>query len=380
MASPMRFGTAVLLLGLMPSFGRADESYFPDLVFDNEDKEHNDFTVDWYTQHLKAMREASLWILSQGDRGATSYRFLYLPTFTRPLSVRISGTGETASLHVVQLDGKGGYKPGKIAYDRTVGLTAAQWADFQRYLIRIKFWNAPARPGLELDQGIGAGLTQDGTRMVFEGIQEGRYQVFDWQWEEAKDAVLTKLCMHILELSGLDLEYPYIPEFLFDDRGRERYTKILQAMKEPSLFQDAEIGEGAAYRFLWISSPARSVALRVERTGEEEDKTGPLPMLHLVEHIGTTSTRYDVSLSREQWGSVQRRLADIKFWSLPTMGKAGGPEDAPRLLVEGVHDNVYHVIERAVRPPSDLIKVFEWVMSLAGKDVRGTKGGLLVEP
>jgi hypothetical protein len=38
---------------------RADEAFFPDLVFD-EDRERNDFLVEWYSKHLKAMKERSL--------------------------------------------------------------------------------------------------------------------------------------------------------------------------------------------------------------------------------------------------------------------------------------------------------------------------------
>jgi hypothetical protein len=79
----------VIAYGLVASQpASADEPFFPDLVFD-ENKEDNDFTVDWYSKHLKVMKEPSLWRLSERDRSATVYRFLWLPTFHRPVSVRV---------------------------------------------------------------------------------------------------------------------------------------------------------------------------------------------------------------------------------------------------------------------------------------------------
>src|SRR4051794_40881868 len=81
---------------------RAEERFFPDLVFD-ANKEHNDFIVDWYSKHLKAMKEPSLWKLCEKDRSVTVYRLLWLPTFDRPVSVRLVRRSEGAVLYAVLL-------------------------------------------------------------------------------------------------------------------------------------------------------------------------------------------------------------------------------------------------------------------------------------
>ena len=76
----------VVMLGMCVAI--ADEPFFPDRIFDR-DKEENDFFVEWYSKHLKAMKEPSLWKLAQNDRSAIVYRFLWLPTFDRPVSIRL---------------------------------------------------------------------------------------------------------------------------------------------------------------------------------------------------------------------------------------------------------------------------------------------------
>src|SRR5271166_4529571 len=97
----------VVAVGLIRADGvaQADEPFFPDLVFDT-DREGNDFIVEWYSKHLKAMKEQSLWKLSQKDRSSTVYRFLWLPTFHHPVSVRLVRSSEGVILHAVSLDGR----------------------------------------------------------------------------------------------------------------------------------------------------------------------------------------------------------------------------------------------------------------------------------
>jgi hypothetical protein len=116
---------------------RAEERFFPDLVFD-ANKEHNDFIVDWYSKHLKAMKEPSLWKLCEKDRSATVYRLLWLPTFDRPVSVRLVRRSEGAVLYAVLLDGRGGYEPGKIKVNKCMKINGKQWKEFQRLLDKVK--------------------------------------------------------------------------------------------------------------------------------------------------------------------------------------------------------------------------------------------------
>lgn len=56
---------------------KAQEPYFPELVFFPKNKEVNSIIDDMTSVHLKAMKEPSLWKLSRKDRTPTVYRFLW---------------------------------------------------------------------------------------------------------------------------------------------------------------------------------------------------------------------------------------------------------------------------------------------------------------
>ena len=103
----------------------APDSYFPPGAFAIGDLPigRGDISgklAKWFSEHLRAMDEPSLWAMSRDDRHAVVYRFLWLPTWGRPVSVRIERLGDEATLSLVQLDGSGGYDPGEIAVDKDV--------------------------------------------------------------------------------------------------------------------------------------------------------------------------------------------------------------------------------------------------------------------
>jgi hypothetical protein len=164
-------------------------------VFDASRK-NNDFVVEWYSKPLKAMKEPSLWQLSKTDRSATVYRFLWLPTFHRPVSVRLVRSSEGTILHAVLLDGRGGYEPGKIIVSKTVKISAKQWESFQRLLDKVQFWEMPSK-----DPG---NFGKDGDQLILEGVRAGKYHIVD-RWSPDAGDDYTKLCRYMLVLSGLDV-------------------------------------------------------------------------------------------------------------------------------------------------------------------------------
>lgn len=169
---------------------KADKPFFPDDVFD-------DFNVEWYAQHLKAMREPSLWRLSQKDHSATVYRFLWLPTFHHSISVRILKSSDSAVLHIVKLDGRGGYEPGGISVLKTKKLTDRQWDEFKRRLDKAKFWKMPTEDEEEF-------LGTDGDELIFEGVLDGKYHVVHRHSPDSGSDYV-ELCRFLLDQSGLNL-------------------------------------------------------------------------------------------------------------------------------------------------------------------------------
>jgi hypothetical protein len=174
---------------------KANEPYFPNLVFDS-DKEGHDFVVDWYSEHLRAMKEPSLWKLSERDRSATVYRLLWLPTFDRPVSVRLVKSGKWATLHAVLLSGRGGYDPGRVIVSKSAKIAGRQWDDFNRLIDKIKIWQMPTKdPGPD---------GCDGDQLIFEVVSGGKYHIVD-RWSPDGDDDYVKLCRLMLVMSGLDV-------------------------------------------------------------------------------------------------------------------------------------------------------------------------------
>ncbi|WP_165228068.1 hypothetical protein [Aquisphaera insulae] len=189
----------IVLLVVAPLVARAavaDEPYFPDLVFDR-DRGANDFTVDWYSKHLAAMKEPSLWALSRKDPAATTYRFLWLPTFHHPAAVRLVESDGGGMLHAVLLDGKGGYEPGKVIASIRRKLNDAEWKEVRRLLDRARPWDLPTTSDPLLDG-------EDGDQLIVETVRAGKYHIVD-RWGSTETADYRNLCRHLLALSGLDV-------------------------------------------------------------------------------------------------------------------------------------------------------------------------------
>ena len=76
---------ALLLLTICTAYG---QQYFPPGIL-GKGHQQDEFRNQWYSKHLKALREPSLWEASQLDFTTEAYRFLYLRSFHHPISVRL---------------------------------------------------------------------------------------------------------------------------------------------------------------------------------------------------------------------------------------------------------------------------------------------------
>jgi len=64
--------------------------------------------------------------------GDGEMRFIYIPTFQKPFSVRVTKTGGEVLLRVVRMSGNGGYDWKEVAVRKTIPLTLAQWQKLNR--------------------------------------------------------------------------------------------------------------------------------------------------------------------------------------------------------------------------------------------------------
>jgi hypothetical protein len=124
----------------------------------------------WYSKHLEAMKEPSLFQQST-NKAVEQYRFLWLRTFHKPIAVRVRKDSAGITLRVIRLSGAGGYDSGKIEHEESFVLPADQWDRFLKLLSESSFWDTPSA---EKDLG---GL--DGSQWILEGQATGRYHVVD---------------------------------------------------------------------------------------------------------------------------------------------------------------------------------------------------------
>jgi hypothetical protein len=184
--------TTVILLACTTVVAGEPVQYFPKSLFDK-------FVVGWYTSHLTAMNEPSLFQMIP-NRDAHSYRFLWLRSFHRPIAIRLDiGKRAGGILTVKELSGAGGYDPGMLRLKTIVPMTAAEVSSFLSAVSDIGFWNLPTRePNL-------GGL--DGAQWVLEGVHAGQYHVVD-RWTP-REGPYRELCLKLLAASKLVVDDVY---------------------------------------------------------------------------------------------------------------------------------------------------------------------------
>lgn len=127
----------------------------------------SDFEQTWYAKHLSAMKEPVL-VPKGDDRSYFAFRVLYLPTWGRPVSVRIEKNGASIIRRAVMLSGDGGYDPGKIKEEKRSELTTTDFAAFLGELEKSGFWKLSPKDDV---------MGTDGRKLIIEAIQNGKHKV-----------------------------------------------------------------------------------------------------------------------------------------------------------------------------------------------------------
>ena len=157
----------------------------------------DDDRLAWYSKHLAAMGESRL---SRG--GGETYRFLWLRSFNHPIAVRMSSVGSQCVLVAKELDGAGGYAPGRLGKRIIRTLSAEACAPLKELIEAVGFWRSP--PPAPSDPDL---LNFDGAQWVLEGRRGAAYHVWDvWSPDEpGPHASFRRLCLEMIRLSGLTL-------------------------------------------------------------------------------------------------------------------------------------------------------------------------------
>lgn len=175
---------------------QATTQYFPPSVF-SKNKWQDQYASDWYSKHLKAMQEPSLYDPSNSEK--ESYRFLWLRSFDHPVAIRLFRSSGTPTLTVKELDGTGGHEPGHIILDKTRSIPESEWKSFRDVVEHQCYWR------LANDNDKSAG--NDGAQWILEAAREGRYHVVD-RWSPSSGDY-RELGLYLLKLAGLEGEKIY---------------------------------------------------------------------------------------------------------------------------------------------------------------------------
>lgn len=144
----------------------------------------------------------------------------------------------------------------------------------------------------------------------------------------------------------------------------------LQAMREPSLYLQARREPAArVYRFLWLATGEHPIAVRL--TG-----AGATFSLHVARHdgppgikAGKLTTDRDIRLSEAQGRRLVELIERTKFWTAPAeVEENRGIADGDGIVIEGIKDGSYHVIDRAGSAAGESYKAFcRSLLELAGE-------------
>lgn len=128
----------------------------------------SDFEQGWYAKHLSAMKEPVLGATGAA-KGDFAFRVLYLPTWGRPVAVRIEKKGDRIVRRSVILTGDGGYDPGHIKSQKEENLSKDDFSAFRENLEKSGVLSLPVK-----DDVIGC----DGSELIVEVLQDGKHIVF----------------------------------------------------------------------------------------------------------------------------------------------------------------------------------------------------------
>jgi hypothetical protein len=204
----------------------ADATYFPNGTFDALPL-HDSSKNSWYSCTLAALTEPSLFAL-RNDRSIRVYRFLWLPSFHRPITVRLTINSDGSASIVTRIVDKHG---GLLATAETAGIerrdtmklvlnttTQASRDQVQKVLDQIQdlgFWSmpteeppsAPHTSGTKNEASTVALPPLDGARWILEGVSDGRYHVVD-RWSPGNDSY-AQLCLYFLKLGKVEVNHIY---------------------------------------------------------------------------------------------------------------------------------------------------------------------------
>ncbi|MEO5857809.1 MAG: hypothetical protein ABIR33_02555 [Pyrinomonadaceae bacterium] len=152
----------------------------------------------WDEEILRRFNEQPLSAIDSGSVNRV-YRLILMPTFDRPVCVRVESKQGRKTVAIKVLDGLGGYgaeEYGKFMSAKERALTEQEWTEIERLIESSSFWYIP-----RID--IRAVPVTDGATWVLEGATDSYHLVE----RITPSPQLEELMVYLLELSGVKNDY-----------------------------------------------------------------------------------------------------------------------------------------------------------------------------
>jgi hypothetical protein len=172
---------------------RKGDFYFPlktEISKKEIDCKLDTFENSWYSKHLYSLKEPILFKTLGGN--ISVYRYTNLGTWSPPLTYRVEKKDSLVTITKRMTDGQGGYKSGKLIFNKTKILSMKEWQDLKNKLDSISFWSMPTHENI-------FGL--DGSEWILEGIENNKYTfVTRWSPDSHGDQKFVRVCNYFEEI------------------------------------------------------------------------------------------------------------------------------------------------------------------------------------
>lgn len=176
---------------VMPS--DSNTLYFPASIL-SDTNQLDKFSNTWYSKMLFALHEPTLF---NNQDTTEAFRFTWLRTFHKPLSIRINKIRGKCVLTLKIAEGSGGYEAGKLIKDTSFFVTMNEWKNIVSKTSAINFWNLKS----SVDDG-----GKDGAEWILEGKNRSKYHfVSRWTPDATRYKEFKDCCDYLRQLSGLQL-------------------------------------------------------------------------------------------------------------------------------------------------------------------------------
>jgi hypothetical protein len=146
-----------------------------------------------------SQRRARARLGTSGPAEPETYRFLWLRSFHHPVVIRLSHMRRGGFIVSTELDGAGGYAPGRQLRRDSVRLSDDTWTSFQALIAREAFWTRLTTDTAH--QGL------DGADWIIEATRGGRYIIVE-RWAPATNesaAFMRRLGLEFLRLGRVSV-------------------------------------------------------------------------------------------------------------------------------------------------------------------------------